>query len=673
MKYITRRNFIKYASLGAAASVLGTPYIVRGSTFLGKSNHKIQGAVCSGSGATSIPLPGAMVSLYAATSGTPRLLGEAVTNSSGTFLIQFKPPGQGRDGILYVTADLVCGLQLVSIVGPILLPFVTINELSTVAVGYAFAQFATDGVLSGDEFGLQIATGMNNNLVSPASGESSTVMTASPNGDETNSWRSTLALANLLALFVQNNGDAIEVFYDLATPPGQNSPSNLLQALSNIARYPQHNVAELYALATEVSVYSPTLASPPDAWTIVVKVNDSGDDNYLFGGPGNIAFDADGYAWISNNVVQGTGHSSLFSVVLKPNGKPADGKNGAPKSPIFGGGILGGGYGVGIAPNRHVWWGNFGWGLPRYYPSLDGNGSVSQFTKNGHPISGSMGYQGGPYRAQAVMPDADGNIWIASFGNDRLYVFLKGNPNRSIYYEDPSGNAKSPFDIQFAKDGTAWVTYSGGLRPGGQSYVGRFALYNGQLQELFLIQLGQSVKGVAVDSFGQGWVASGGEDCVYRVSSQGEVLGKYTAIDVGGGINAPWGISVDGDDNVWVANFGPEEQGNIFTTSAVTKLAGSNPATRPPGLNTGDAISPPSGYTLPSAGDEVLLHNGEPLYGSGAPPSYVPLMRLTAVVIDRAGNVWATNNWKPDFTVDLVNSGGDGICIFVGLAKPKVR
>jgi hypothetical protein len=530
------------------------------------------------------------------------------------------------------------------------------------------AQFTHEGVLAGDEFGLQIASGMNDNLVSPLTGESSSVLLSSPNGDETNTLRSTRALANLLTFYVRNGGAGVGVLFILATPPGGESPANLLQALSNIARYPQQNVAELYALATQVSVYSPSLTSIPDAWTVVVKVNNTGNDEFLFGGPGNIAFDADGYAWISNNVVQGTPHSSRFAVVLKPNGQPADGTRGKPKSPILGGGLLGGAYGVGIAPNGHIWMGNFGWGFSEeYLPSPDGNGSVSQFTQMAHPISGRLGYQGGPVRAQAVMPDAHGNIWIASFGNDRVYVFPKGNPNRSTFYQEPTGSA--PFDIQFASDGTAWVTNSGGLGPESDSSIARYVLKDDQLYQIFFKELGHSVKGIALDSQGQAWVAAGGDDCVYLLSDQGEELGQFN----GGGINAPWGISVDGDDNVWVANFGPEAPGNVFTTSCITKLAGSNPATRPPGLQPGDPISPPSGYTLPSAGAQVLLHNGEPLYGPHAPPSYTPLMRLTSVPIDRAGNIWATNNWKPDFDADLVNSGGDGVCIFVGLAKPPAR
>jgi hypothetical protein len=46
-------------------------------------------------------------------------------------------------------------------------------------------------------------------------------------------------------------------------------------------------------------------------------------------------------------------------------------------------------------------------------------------------------------------------------------------------------------------------------------------------------------------------------------------------------------------------------------------------------------------------------------------------MRQTNVVIDCAGNIWAINNFKPSWDVDVLkNPGGDGIVIFVGLATP---
>jgi hypothetical protein len=46
-------------------------------------------------------------------------------------------------------------------------------------------------------------------------------------------------------------------------------------------------------------------------------------------------------------------------------------------------------------------------------------------------------------------------------------------------------------------------------------------------------------------------------------------------------------------------------------------------------------------------------------------------------LINQAGNVWALNNWKPSFDVDIApevgNPGGDGVVIFVGLAKPPIK
>ncbi len=153
---------------------------------------------------------------------------------------------------------------------------------------------------------------------------------------------------------------------------------------------------------------------------------------------------------------------------------------------------------------------------------------------------------------------------------------------------------------------------------------------------------------------------------IYVFRPDGTQLGQFN----GGGMDSPWDTAIDGEDNVWVANFGPLEPPSNFT-GRLTKLWGVN---APPGHNVGDPISPPTGYTVPSAGSEVLLHTGVPLYGYGQPPGppcFIPMMRQTAVAIDQAGNIWSINNWKPDVVIDFGgNPGGDGIVIFVGLAAP---
>lgn len=181
---------------------------------------------------------------------------------------------------------------------------------------------------------------------------------------------------------------------------------------------------------------------------------------------------------------------------------------------------------------------------------------------------------------------------------------------------------------------------------------------------------GKALKAVVVDSQGNVWVASQDDSFVYAFQPNGMEIGKFN----GGGIDGPWGLAIDGEDNVWVSNFGPLQPGSNFTSGGLTKLGGANRATRPPGTKLGDPISPTTGYTVPSAGGQVLMHNGEPLYGPGGAPSFAPIMRQTSVVIDQAGNLWSVNNWKPDFNTDVGgNPGGDGIVIFVGLAAPPPK
>ena len=626
----------------------------------------LHGVVQTGGTTSSQPLPNVHVTLFEATRALPAALGQATTDASGRFTIPYKK--SSSSSIFFVEAEIGGGVEFVTVLGPNLPASLTINELTTVAASYSMAQFYRTGVISGNSFGLQIAAGMNDNIVAPATGQSSPVLLNSPNADQTNSLRSTRSLANLLAACVNDLAVTASLF-DLTTPAGGLPPHNTAEALANLAREPSQNVDGIYALTLLSDLYAPPLVTMPDAWTVTVKVNDSGSDEHdlLISGPGNLAFDRRGYAWVTNNTKQGTPYSSLAAVVLKPNGQPADGRNGTPRSPLTGGGLLGGGFGVTIDPRGSAWFGNFGWGnCDGCNPSLDGNGSMSRFTLSGAAMSQPNGYQGGPLRAQGLGSDADGNIWISSFADDSVYVFRRGNPHQSVGVHPYDGAA--PFDVAVAADGTTWVSYTGGL-PFGEfpRSIAKYALVNGTLQQQFLHFLPEAhgLRALSLDSQGNAWLAALGNNVIYAFRPDGTEIGQFS----GGGMDAPWDTAIDGEDNVWVANFGPLETGNNFT-GRLTKLWGINP---PASHNVGDPISPPTGYTVPSAGSEVLLHNGEPLYGPPpAPPCFIPMMRQTAVVIDQAGNIWSINNWKPDFDIDTIgqNPGGDGIIIFVGLAAP---
>jgi hypothetical protein len=658
MNKISMRNYMVTITRMLPA---GTAIFLMADAVLSANPKSLSGVVQTGGTSSSQPLPNVHVTLFEATQALPTAVGEATTDASGQFTIPYRK--KSSSSIFFVQADVGQGVEFITVLGPNLPASVTVNELTTVAASYSMAQFLRTGVISGNSFGLQLAAGMNDNIVASPSGQSSPVLLNSPNADQTNSLRSTRSLANLLAACVDDS-DVTASLFDLTTPPGGLPPHNTAEALANLARNPGQNVDGIFALTLLSDLYDPPLVTMPDAWTVTVKVNDSGDNNILIGGPGNLAFDRRGYAWVTNNVKQGTPDSSKYVLALKPNGQPADGRNGTPRSPLTGGGILGTGFGVTFDPRASVWFGNYGWGdCTGCKPSADGNGSLSRFTLSGAAMSQPNGYQGGPVRVQGLAADVNGNIWISSYENDSVYVFLHGNRHQVVSFQQYSG--AGPFDVAIAADETVWVSNSGGLPFGNfPRSVAKYALVDGALEQQFLLFLGQQLRGLSLDSHGNAWVASQGDGMVYAIRPDGTEIGHFS----GGGMDSPWDTVIDGEDNVWIANFGPLRLATPPFTGRLTKLWGVN---APAGHNVGDPISPTTGYTVPSAGSEVLLHNGDPLYGPGAPPSFIPMMRQTAVVIDQAGNIWSINNWKPDIDIDFGgNPGGDGIVIFVGLAAP---
>jgi len=367
-------------------------------------------------------------------------------------------------------------------------------------------------------------------------------------------------------------------------------------------------------------------------------------------------------------------------VVLKPNGQPADGDNNTPSSPIRGGGILGAGFGMMIDPSGSVWMDDFGWGGAAYIPGGVGSpepaGAISQFSPVGVALSPSTGWVGGTLRPQGMASDFNGNIWIAGYGNSVVTVFPAGNPASAFSY--PGGTNVSAFGLAVAADGTVWVGYTGSYTV--MKYKLSGASIVPQLGPLALPS-GSNPKGVAVDARGNAWIAAAGTtNKVYAFDASGNPLtgSPYS----GGGVNGPWGVSVDAKGNVWVSTFG----GNTDQPTlkyGVVELCGATVANCPPGSTIGSAISPATGFTLPSGGDQVLLYDGTPVYedpldSPPSLPSYKPVMRQTQAKPDMAGNVWVMNNWKPSAFNDLLgtpsdpagNPGGDGVIIFVGLAAP---
>src|SRR3954469_18589878 len=265
------RNYVVTIVLLAGAALLLTAH--EGSS---ANPRSLSGVVETGGTTSNQALRNVQVSLFEATTGQPTMLGQATTDTSGRFSIRYTR--STSHSIFFVQANVNERVKFVTVLGPSLPSSVTINELATVAASYSMAQFYRTGVISGNSFGLQIAAGMNDNIVVAATGQSSPVLLNSPNADQTNSLRSTRSLANLLAACLEDR-DVAASFFVLTKPPGGFRPHNTAEALGNLARDPGRNVDGIYALSLLSHLYRPRLIRMPDAWTVTVKVNDSGSDH----------------------------------------------------------------------------------------------------------------------------------------------------------------------------------------------------------------------------------------------------------------------------------------------------------------------------------------------------------------------------------------------------------
>jgi hypothetical protein len=110
----------------------------------------------------------------------------------------------------------------------------------------------------------------------------------------------------------------------------------------------------------------------------------------------------------------------------------------------------------------------------------------------------------------------------------------------------------------------------------------------------------------------------------------------------GGAVIVPWGVSIDGNDDVWL--------GNIWTPGIVL-MAGDDTKGHPAGTKAGDVIH---------------------VFQSGSTE------RVTDVAIDPAGNAWVANNWNDFEAVASPNplrrtstwGGGSGLTVIYGVAAP---
>lgn len=575
---------------------------------------------------------------------------------------------------------------------------VYISAQSTIAAAYCFARFIntdSDGSIniSGDANRINIAHGMKNNFIH-ANGAVSPVISSSPNHLETNSYPLFNFLSNLLYYCIID-ANVYEQFGALAGASGSFMPSLLY-----IIRNPFTEVQMIYDLISdkrqlltpslpELATY-PAVATPvPDQWTLTVKFNDSGAQNFLIAGTAFVVFDKEDKAWIANNFRAGSPNSGTHCIVLNSDGSPAD------ISPLVGGGILGPGFGIAIDDKKeNIAVGNFGWGQGLYNPQ---HGSVSLFDYTGKVNSPGNGYTNMLSRVQGLCYDKDGNLWMSSMGmqdplapapggaytfdnqNSALVMYPGDDPEKALSFVDFDDNP-SPyhctFDVTIDSDGNALVSNIGNRGQGIKSTVYKIGVVDGALKSLASWTSDytnpntgdtgyEELRQVTTNAAGDVFVVAISSSRVIHFDKDLNYKGEFTQ-----NINAPWGIKIDKQGTMFIANFGHEKNRKPGNTLDMEGPFGVT-IIRDYDDSTGQLM------TVPTAGAPVMLRNGWPLYGNEVIAgkqlvSYQPIMRLTSTNIDAAGNLWAMNNWKPSAVVDVKdNPGGDGVVIYIGVAEPE--
>jgi hypothetical protein len=632
------------------------------------------------------PIANSTVTLWAASAGTPKQLGQTRTSGDGRFEL---PGGVTAKGtILYLVAkggqpaaNKAGGdnptIGLLAVLGRRTPARVVINEFTTVASVWTHAQFLDGTAIKGHALGLRIAAGNVPNFVDLATGGWGSTIQDPLNSSQTPTMANFATLADVLAGCVTRvTADACGKLFAASTSPKGDVPTDTLTAAQSIARNSWYQPGRIFALLDQfypvpqgktmrAVPYMPYLQVAPSAWVLPLKVTGGG---YRAGG--KAMFDSEGNLWVGDNFTVGwQGRDDLWqgnATKFAPNGRPL-----SPMTTGFsGGGMQGGTFGAAVDAKDNAW-------LTSY-----GGKSIAVFDKNGKPLTPPDGitFGGKLGLMQGVIVTPGGDVWVLGLEKSQLVFFPKGDLTKGkLLCEGDSGEPcksfKLPFHLGIDQQDRIWVTNAGG------DFVIRFPASDPSKVEKF--KAGYSGSGLGIDSQGNVWVTNrfgSGVHGLERMAKLGIVMLfhgdtdrslTYTMFDqkggpdggsvtlfrpdgteypgspfTGGSLPGPWAATIAGDDTVWISNF-------AGAAGRIAHLCGVKTENCPPGMKTGDQISPPDGYV-----------------GGG-------LQMQTDLAIDPAGNVWVIDNWQ-DIDSCFGNPpeglstrcGGQGVTIFYGMAKP---
>jgi streptogramin lyase len=561
----------------------------------------------------------ASVSLLTGTGTTPDGSGNnyVTTQSGGTFSItgDYSCPTAGSQVYLYAMGGnpglgqgtnaaigLIAGLGTCGSLSSS--TYAVINEVSTIATAYAIAGFATDAT-----------------HVSSSSSQLATA-TDVPN-----------AFATVTNLESLNQGVALTV-----TPAGNGTVpqaeiytlADILAACVNSSGPSSTPCSSLFSAALSRGT---TGSQPSDTATAAINIAHNPGSNV-----------STIYGLMSPNPVFGPRLGSApndFTIAITYSGGGLDGSGFAPE-------------GVAVDASGDVW-------VPNYFSS-----TLSEFSSNGVPMTGSPYTQAGLDNPTSVAIDEYGNAWAANYNGDDVSEFNSNGQKISTPPGWVGGGLNKPYGIAIDNVGHAWIANFGGNSLSEFSSSLSFGLAISPSSGFGSDTL-VGPAGIATDTSGNVWTvnytaatASIAEAVPSSLPGQPPTFALFTS----GGLNSPYGVAIDGAGNVWATNRGGNGSISEFT-SAGQPVSGSP--------FSGGGVNGPYGIAIDGAGNVWTANNGgnsnsiSEFNSSGTAISgangYVSngLLEPYGIAIDGSGNIWVASD----------NTSGP-LTEFVGVATPVV-
>ena len=546
------------------------------------------------------PVSGSSITLWQTTAGqTPKQLSTQRSNKSGGFSVKVRAtPGvvhylvaKGGD-IGGSSAD---QLTMLTVLGGDEHQQVTINELTTVGSVWPNAQLLEGAALEGSQSALMIGSSQVENLVDQSTGRFGATLLKSTNLLNSETAARMNMLSDLIALCGQPQQS--QACYRLLA---LTNSENTLSAMTSIARQPWKNAGDLYQLfqsaypinkSTELrtTATAPYLLFQPKSFSLSLVFNGGGAL-----GLGKLMFDGKGSLWSGTNWMPGSQSGVVNNI---GGGVTHFSPGGTPLSPAISGyngqGINGVGWGTGVS-EKYAWVGAF-------------NNMVGVFDLNDGKALGPATIDGEVGQLQGVATAANGDVWIADNTANHMIQFPGGDYTKGKRHT--IDGLQAPFGVAVDAQNRVWVS---------SSYNNKLTVFPGDApDQAKTIEVNLGARGVAVDSTGHVWIAqqsnspqgalppgakmppnipanapqpktimeefeAGAEylltnpniaqtGMVGLISPDMKVVQQNIAK---GTAYIPWGVSVDGNDNVWV--------GNLYGQS-LTHICGVNPPIAPKG------------------------------------------------------------------------------------------